>query len=61
LPSAKVNFFDSDQLSLKELFDPFTGEPVKASKKKINPFGGVACKRNAGMCKPPVLRLVLTI
>ena len=24
----------SDQLSLKELFDPFTGEPVKASKKK---------------------------
>ncbi len=24
----------SDQLSLKERFDPFTGEPVKASKKK---------------------------
>ncbi len=24
----------SDQQSLKELFDPFTGEPVKASKKK---------------------------
>ncbi len=24
----------SDQLSLKELFDPFTGEPVKASKEK---------------------------
>jgi putative transposase len=24
----------ADQLSLKELFDPFTGEPVKASKKK---------------------------
>ncbi len=29
----------SDQLSLKELFDPFTGEPVKASKKN-SPFKG---------------------